>query len=71
MPSCGPKPCWHRVEAVAEVINLRKTRKAKARAEADAKAAENRIKFGRPKAERAASEARERLAQRRLEAHRL
>jgi hypothetical protein len=56
---------------MADIVNLRKARKAKAHAEADAKAAENRTRFGRPKAERAAGEAEARLARRRLEAHRL
>jgi hypothetical protein len=54
---------------VTEIVNLRKARKAKARAEEDARATENRIKFGRSKAERAAGEARERLVRRRLDAH--
>lgn len=56
---------------MAEVVNLRKARKAKARADKDAQAAENRIKFGRSKTERVMDEVRERLAQRQLEAHRL
>ena len=38
--------------AVADITNLRRVRKAKAHA----KAAENRIKFGQPQAEQAASE---------------
>ena len=37
----------------AEIINLRRARKAKQRREADARAEENRAKFGRTKAERA------------------
>ena len=36
---------------MSEVVNLNKARKARARADAVAKAAENRIKFGRPKFE--------------------
>ncbi len=36
----------------AEIINLRAARKARARADKDAKAAENRTRFGRTKAER-------------------
>ena len=56
---------------MAEIVNLRKTRKAKARVQEDAKAAENRIKFGRSKAERAAGEVQQHLTRRRLEAHRL
>ncbi len=34
---------------MAEIINLRQIRKAKARAEADTKAEANRIAFGQPK----------------------
>jgi hypothetical protein len=56
---------------VADIVNLRKARKAKARVQENAKAAENRIKFGRSKAERAATEAQEHLTRRQLEAHRL
>ena len=54
---------------MAEIINLRRARKRKERAEKEAQAAENRIAFGRTKAERALSEARKDLATRRLEAH--
>ena len=38
---------------LADPINLNKFRKAKARAEKQQRAAENRVKFGRTKAERA------------------
>ena len=37
---------------MAEPVNLNRARKAKARADAEAKAAENRVKFGRTKAEK-------------------
>ena len=43
------------VSLVSEPINLNKTRKARARADAQAKAAQNRVKFGRGKAEKAVS----------------
>jgi len=56
---------------MADIINLRQARKAKSRAAANAQAAENRRKFGRPKAERDAQAAQERLDRRRLEGHRL
>jgi hypothetical protein len=56
---------------MGDVINMRQARKAMSRATADAQAAENRRKFGCPKAERDAEAARERLARRRLEGHRL
>ena len=55
---------------MADIVNLRKARKAKARADKETQAAENRIKFGRPKAERRLSDAAKRLAERKLEAHR-
>lgn len=37
---------------VAEIINLRKARKARARTEADKQADQNRAKFGQTKAEK-------------------
>jgi Domain of unknown function (DUF4169) len=58
------------VTAMAEIINLRKARKKKARAEKEAEAAENRAKFGRPKEERSQSEAAKDLLDRKLDAHR-
>lgn len=48
----------------AEIVNLRRARKAKARAEDAAQAAVNRARFGERKAERSAREAEaERAAQ--------
>lgn len=38
---------------MAEIVNLNRVRKTKAREAAEAKATENRVKFGRSKAERA------------------
>jgi hypothetical protein len=55
----------------AEIVNLRKARKAKARAADEARAAENRTRFGRSKAERKASEADRDLTLRKLDGHRL
>jgi hypothetical protein len=55
----------------AEIINLRKARKAKGRRQAEAQAAENRTRFGQPKAEREARDTQSRLADRRLEGHRI
>ena len=55
---------------MAEIVNLRQARKRKARAGKEAKAAENRVAFGRPKAERSLSEVRREIDQRRLEGHR-
>lgn len=56
---------------MAEVVNLRLARKAKARAGREADAAANRAAHGRPKAERDLAEARAELEIRRVEAHRL
>jgi hypothetical protein len=42
---------------MADVINLNRARKAKARVEKSARAVENRIRFGRTKAEKAVDSA--------------
>ena len=55
---------------MAEIINLRRARKTKARSQAQAEAAENRAQHGRPKAERVKSGKVRSLAERRLDAHR-
>jgi len=54
----------------AEIVNLRRFRKAKEKAEAQARAAENRAKHGRPKSERQSKRARESLEDRKLQGHR-
>ncbi len=41
---------------MAEIVNLRRARKGKARAEKEARAADNRVRFGRTKAEKRESE---------------
>lgn len=56
---------------MAEIVNLRRARKARDRASAEAQAAQNRIEFGRTKAERKLTNAEKTLAERRLEGHRL
>ena len=56
---------------MAEIVNLRRARKARDRASAEAKAAQNLITFGRTKAERNLTETEKTLAGRRLEGHRL
>ncbi len=56
---------------MAEIVNLRRARKAKARSEAEAQAAQNRIAFGRTKAERKLTEAEKALQAARLDGHRL
>jgi hypothetical protein len=54
---------------MAEIINLRQARKQKARAEKEARADENRIAFGRTKAEKNLTKAEQDLAKSRLESH--
>jgi hypothetical protein len=56
---------------MAEIINLRQARKARDKAAKEAKAAENRVAFGRSKAEKKGTEVQETLAERRHEGHRL
>lgn len=56
---------------MAEIVNLRRARKARDRAEAEAQAAQNRIAFGRTKAERKLTETEKTLHATRLEGHRL
>ena len=55
---------------MGEIINLRRFRKAKERAEAQSRASVNRAQHGRTKAEREGETARETLAGRKLEGHR-
>lgn len=52
----------------ADIVNLRRVRKARARRDEAAKAAENRIRFGRTKAERQAADADARRQAARLDA---
>ncbi len=52
---------------MAEPINLNRARKAKARVDAEAKAAENRVRFGRTKAEKSLDQARAEKAARDLD----
>jgi len=56
---------------MAEIINLRQVRKAREKAEKDAKAAENRVAFGRPKKQKTLQEKRKSLEESRHEGHRL
>lgn len=56
---------------MAEIINLRRARKAKARTEKDAAADANRVKHGTPKALRNLAETRREQAAERLSGHRL
>ncbi len=54
-----------------DVINLRQARKRQNRAKRDAKAEENRLFFGRTKAEKQLTKAQKDQAAQRLEGHRL
>ncbi|WP_055049164.1 DUF4169 family protein [Devosia sp. A16] len=54
---------------MAEILSLSKARKAKARVAKEQAAAENRIRFGRSKAERQRDKAQDALETRRIEAH--
>lgn len=56
---------------MGEVVNLRHARKIKARAGKQAEAAENRIRFGQTKQERALNKAIERIDDKRLDGHKL
>mgnify|MGYP002684892373 CR=1 FL=1 len=55
----------------ADIVNLRRARKERARREKEVQAAENRTKFGRTKAEREHASAVTDLERRRLDAHEL
>lgn len=52
---------------MADIVSLSKARKAKARAAKEQLAAENRVKFGRTKAEKERDAALAKLAQKRLD----
>lgn len=52
---------------MAEILSLSKARKAKARVAKEATAAENRVRFGRTKAEKQAEAAKASLAEKRLD----
>lgn len=54
-----------------DVVNLRQARKRKQRAEAEARAAENRVTFGVPRSVRTREQAERSLTIRRLDAHRI
>ena len=56
---------------MAEIVNLRRARKGRARASKDARAAENRTRFGRSKAEKRATEAERGRAETALDGNKL
>ena len=56
---------------MAEIVNLRRARKQRARQDAEKQAQQNRISFGRTKAERSLTDAERDKAAQALEGHRL
>ena len=54
---------------MADILSLSKARKAKARAEKDATAEANRVKFGRTRAEKQQASAEKSLSDRKIDAH--
>ncbi|HZW46267.1 MAG TPA: DUF4169 family protein [Microvirga sp.] len=54
---------------MAEIVNLRQARKQKARAEKEARAEQNRVTFGRGKAEKELTKAERELARRHIDSH--
>ena len=55
---------------MADIISLKSVRKQKARSDREALAVENRIKFGRTKAEKTFEKAQSDLVEKRMDAHR-
>lgn len=55
---------------MAEIVNLRRARKAKARTEAEKKAADNRVAFGRSKAEKTLAKVEKEQSARFIDGHR-
>lgn len=54
---------------MADIINLRRARKDKTRADREMVAAENRLKFGQPKSERKLKDALQQQSEKKLDAH--
>lgn len=54
---------------MADILSFKSARKTKARAEKDAQAAENRVKFGRTKGEKQRDAAMKKLAAKQVDAH--
>lgn len=55
----------------AEIVNLRQARKRKARSDREARAEDNRVKFGRTKAEKQASKQERAVLEKTVDGHRL
>lgn len=56
---------------MGDLVNLRRARKDRARADADKKGEANRVAFGRTKAEKSLTKAERDLAERRIDGHRM
>ena len=56
---------------MADIVNLRRARKAKVRQTAEAEAEANRLKYGRSKAEKSVTQADQKQAVKMLDRHRL
>lgn len=56
---------------MADIVNLRQARKAKAKQSKEAKAAANRVQFGRTKAEKTLSTAQKANRDKRLDGHKM
>ena len=56
---------------MSEVVNLNQFRKAKARADKEKRASENRVKFGRTKAEKQTEDANQALIEKKLKGKKL
>lgn len=56
---------------MGEIVNLNRARKAKAKGEREAQAAQNRISYGLTKAEKQKRRAEEQAAQQQLDGHKL
>jgi Domain of unknown function (DUF4169) len=54
---------------MADIINLRRVRKVKARTDKEMVAAENRLKFGQAKSERKLKDALQQQSEKKLDAH--
>jgi hypothetical protein len=54
---------------MADILSFSKARKARARADKDATAAENRVRFGRTKADKLAEQARKAQAEKSIDGH--
>ena len=56
---------------MAEIVNFKRAKKARARAQADEKAAANRVTFGTPKAQRDLAKARREKDAGKIDAHKI